>query len=102
MHPRELEAHFGNARMINAWGGYSKATTRALEHLHYRGLLRVARRENGIRLYEEAPQRGEPMSSRDRLGKLIMAVAEMLLTVPGKTLHANILPLLQPGETSAP
>src|SRR5437868_10465282 len=29
MHPRELEAHFGNARVINAWGGYSKATTHA-------------------------------------------------------------------------
>src|SRR2546422_7370257 len=23
MHPRELEAHFGNARVVNAWGGYS-------------------------------------------------------------------------------
>jgi len=37
--PRELEERFGNARVVNAWGGYSKATTRALEHLHYRGLL---------------------------------------------------------------
>src|ERR1041385_6462410 len=54
MHPRELEQHFGNARVVNAWGGYSKATTHALEHLHYRGLLRIARRENGIRIYEAA------------------------------------------------
>jgi len=101
MHPRELEAHFGNARVINAWGGYSKATTRALEHLHYRGLLRVARRENGIRLYEEAPQRGEPMSSRDRLGKLIMAVAKILTPVPEKTLHANIARFRHLGNTRA-
>jgi hypothetical protein len=43
MHPGKLEKHFGNTRVINAWGGYSKATTRALEHLHYRGLLRIAR-----------------------------------------------------------
>src|SRR5262245_51124299 len=51
MHPRELEEHFGTERVVNAWGSYSKATTRALEYLHYRGLLRVARREDGIRLY---------------------------------------------------
>src|SRR3954469_12993097 len=42
IHPRELEASLGSKREINAWGGYSKATTRALHALHYRGLLRVA------------------------------------------------------------
>src|SRR5262245_27394150 len=57
MHPGELEEHFGKARVVNAWGGYSKATTQALEHLHYRGLLRIARRENGVRLYESVRSR---------------------------------------------
>src|SRR5262245_17051422 len=52
MHPRALEEHLGRERVVNAWGGYSKATTHALEVLHYRGLLRIARRENGIRVYE--------------------------------------------------
>jgi uncharacterized protein YcaQ len=33
MRPRELERHFGRDRVINAWGGYSKATTHALERL---------------------------------------------------------------------
>src|SRR5258707_6328871 len=37
MHPNEFEAHFGPERVVNAWRGYSKATTRALEHLHHRG-----------------------------------------------------------------
>src|SRR5271170_6691391 len=36
-HPRELEAHMGRKRVRNAWGGYSKATTRALDDLQYRG-----------------------------------------------------------------
>src|SRR5947209_4692482 len=36
LHPRELEAHLGREREVNAWGGYSKATTRILEALHYR------------------------------------------------------------------
>src|SRR3954469_7707412 len=37
MHPAELEQHFGRRRVINAWGGYSQATTRALDRLHHRG-----------------------------------------------------------------
>ena len=48
----DVSTHEGCDRVINAWGGYSKATTRALEDLHHRGLLRIARRENGIRVYE--------------------------------------------------
>ncbi|HYR89357.1 MAG TPA: crosslink repair DNA glycosylase YcaQ family protein [Terriglobia bacterium] len=90
MHPRELEAHFGKARVINAWGGYSKATTHALDHLHYRGLLRIARRENGIRVYEAAPSPREPMSPTERLRKLVMAIANILAPVPERSLHANI------------
>ena len=57
VHPAALEAHLGRQRVINAWGGYSKATTQALEDLHYRGLVRIARRENGIRVYRPSPPR---------------------------------------------
>src|SRR5437588_7762382 len=56
LHPRELEEHLGRAREVNAWGGYSKATTRILHSLHYRGLLRVSGRENGIRVYQVIPE----------------------------------------------
>src|SRR5207237_3670306 len=90
MHPRELEAHFGNARVINAWGGYSKATTRALEHLHYRGLLRIARREKGVRIYQAAPPSEEHMSPSERLRKLIVALITILAPIPEMSLHANI------------
>jgi uncharacterized protein YcaQ len=50
VHPADLEAHLGRKRVVNAWGGYSKATTQALEQLHYRGLVRIVRRERGIRV----------------------------------------------------
>ncbi len=53
-HPTALTTHLGARRMVNAWGGYSKATTNALEWLHWRGFLRVVRRENGIRVYQPA------------------------------------------------
>ncbi|HWM24270.1 MAG TPA: crosslink repair DNA glycosylase YcaQ family protein [Chthoniobacterales bacterium] len=67
VHPREVEEHFAHGRVRNYWGGSSHATTQMLDALHYRGKLRVARREKGIRVYQthqhgpaslnEAPQR---------------------------------------------
>ncbi|MEA2258219.1 MAG: uncharacterized protein QOJ51_1044, partial [Acidobacteriaceae bacterium] len=50
LHPRELEASLGKERETNAWGGYSKSTTRSLERLHYMGLIRIAGREKGVKL----------------------------------------------------
>ena len=54
MHPRELEPHLGRRRQVMLGVGYSKETTRMLEGLHYCGLLRVAGREKGIRIYQAA------------------------------------------------
>ena len=51
-HPRIVEEHFAHGRRVNAWGGSSNATTHLLDGMHYRGLLRVARRLSGIRIYE--------------------------------------------------
>src|SRR5688572_9254358 len=51
VHPREADAHFSHGRVTNYWGGSSSATTHLLENMHYRSLLRVARREQGIRIY---------------------------------------------------
>lgn len=54
VHPREVDELLGTGTETNYWGGASNATTRLLDSLHYRGALRVARREAGIRIY--APQ----------------------------------------------
>ena len=51
VHPREVDEHFSHGTVKNYWGGSSNATTHLLEEMHYRGLLRVARREKGIRIY---------------------------------------------------
>jgi uncharacterized protein YcaQ len=51
VHPREVDEHFPHGTVKNYWGGSSNATTHLLDAMHYRGLLRVARRENGIRVY---------------------------------------------------
>ena len=51
VHPREVDAHFAHGTVTNYWGGSSNATTHLLDGMHYRGLLRVVRRERGIRIY---------------------------------------------------
>jgi uncharacterized protein YcaQ len=89
MHPRQLDAHFGKERVINAWGGYSKATTRALEALHYRGHLRIARRDNGIRIYEAASLAAAAAEPLERVRKLILVVANIFAPVPLKSLQAK-------------
>ena len=62
VHPRDVDAHFAHGAVRNYWGGSSTATTHALDHLHYRGLLRVHGREGGIRLYaaHDHGPRGDP------------------------------------------
>ena len=51
VHPREADDHFSHGTVRNYWGGSSNATTHLLDAMHYSGLLRVTRREDGIRIY---------------------------------------------------
>jgi uncharacterized protein YcaQ len=51
VHPREVEERFGLGSVTNYWGGSSSATTHLLDKMHYRGLLRVVRRDRGVRVY---------------------------------------------------
>jgi uncharacterized protein len=59
-HPREVDDHFAHGTVTNYWGGSSNATTHLLDEMHYRGLLRVARREKGIRIYKAYQQEPAP------------------------------------------
>jgi uncharacterized protein len=49
--PREVNAHFAQGTAKNWFGGSSSASTQLLDGMHFRGLLRIAKRENGIRHY---------------------------------------------------
>ncbi|HVK33501.1 MAG TPA: crosslink repair DNA glycosylase YcaQ family protein, partial [Burkholderiaceae bacterium] len=51
VHPREVDAHFQHGKTRNWFGGSSNASTELLDAMHYRGLLRVARRDGGTRCY---------------------------------------------------
>lgn len=60
VHPREVDARFAHGKVTNWFGGSSNATTQLLDEMHYRGLLRVVRREGGTRVYAA---RGDPGAS---------------------------------------
>ena len=90
LHPRELKSQFGNGREGNAWGGYSSASTRSLERLHYRGLIRVSGREGSVKLYEKAAMTHTPKTPEERLSKLILLVARILSPIPEKSLRATL------------
>ncbi len=90
IHPKELEAYLGRKREINAWGGYSKATTKTLHALHYRGLLRIAGRENGIRLYEPTVAKENPIEPEERLRGVVLLTAAILAPLPDRSLRATL------------
>jgi hypothetical protein len=56
VHPREVDARFAHGKSVNWFGGSGNASTRLLDDMQYRGLLRVAGRQRGIR--PDAPRRG--------------------------------------------
>ena len=85
-HPREVEAALQLGTATNWFGGRSNVSTQLLDGLHYRGLLRVARREGGIRLYAvrepTAPPRN-PLAAHDAL---IDVVVKKYAPLPAVTL----------------
>src|SRR2546430_8043085 len=66
VHPRQVNDHFSHGTVRNYWGGTSNATTHLLDAMHYCGLLRVARREGGIRIYTAHQHGLEPADAAGR------------------------------------
>jgi uncharacterized protein YcaQ len=69
-HPREVDDHFAHGTVKNYWGGSSNATTHLLDLMHYRGLLRVVRREAGIRVYGAQEAVRPPADKAGRAARL--------------------------------
>lgn len=88
-HPREVDDHFAHGTVTNYWGGSSNATTRLLEAMHYCGLLRVVRREAGIRIYaahEYPPAPRDLASRRARIDALVDVVVGLYGPLPAASL----------------
>jgi uncharacterized protein YcaQ len=89
VHPRQVDAYFSHGTVTNYWGGSSSATTHLLEAMHYKGMLRVARRDNGIRIY--APHRHGPAplgaaERKARVDALVDVVVSQYAPLPAASL----------------
>jgi uncharacterized protein YcaQ len=85
VHPREVAARFAQGTVKNAFGGSSSATTQLLDGMHYRGLLRVARRDNGIRLYAAHTLVPREQAPRDAFDALIDVAVATYAPLPAAT-----------------
>jgi uncharacterized protein len=89
VHPREVDEHFSHGTVRNYWGGSSNATTHLLDAMQYRGLLRVARREGGIRIYSTHHHGVGPADAaayRARLDALIDVAVRLYAPLPAVSL----------------
>ena len=85
---KDVQAHFDHGRM-KRWGGDLNVSAHLLEGLHYRGLLRVARRAAGTRVYEaieHPPQKDSPEARLARAGQLLDVVVKLYAPLPAASL----------------
>ncbi|HJX93079.1 MAG TPA: crosslink repair DNA glycosylase YcaQ family protein [Pyrinomonadaceae bacterium] len=89
VHPREVDQYFSHGRVTNYWGGSSNATTHLLDAMHYIGMLRIARREKGVRIYAAQEFAALKMSEPERqahLDALANVVIRIYAPLPGPSL----------------
>ena len=93
VHPRDVDAHFSHGTVVNYWGGSSSATTHLMDAMHYRGLLRVIRREAGIRIYavhEHPPGPRDGTTRAAHLDSLVDVVVGKYAPLPAPNLSMLI------------
>jgi uncharacterized protein len=85
---KDVQTHFDHGS-IKRWGANLNASTHLLEGLHYSGLLRVAQREAGTRVYQaigHTPQDDSPKARLARAGQLLDIVVQLYAPLTATTL----------------
>ena len=85
-HPRQVQAEFDHGSTRNAWGGSSNTVTQLLDGMHYRGLLRVVRREQGLRVYAAVAHPPDPREPAEKAQALIALVLAKYAPLPSRSL----------------
>jgi uncharacterized protein YcaQ len=101
VHPREVDNHFAHGRVTNYWGGSSNATTHLLDAMHYQGMLRVVRREAGIRIYA-AHRHDAALIDEDMRRARIDALADVAVRIYAPMPFASLRNLLRRLRYAAP
>ncbi|MEJ6007428.1 crosslink repair DNA glycosylase YcaQ family protein [Paucibacter sp. AS339] len=85
-HPRDIQARLDLGNTRNAWGGSSNATTHLLDSMHYRGLLRVHKREAGTRIYAPAEHPVDERTPMEKAQALLQLVLAKYAPLPSRSL----------------
>lgn len=99
LHPKELDTYVESKLVRHGWVGYAKESKQALESLHKRGLIRVALRKSGIRMYEPTNNDVDELSPQERLEKIVMIIIHILGPISQKSLCATITRYRKIGDT---
>jgi uncharacterized protein YcaQ len=94
VHPREVDSHFAHGKTTNWFGGSSNASTQLLDGMHYRGLLRIARREGGVRLYAARATHVPPADPAATMDTLVDIAVRLYAPLPASSLSQLVM-LLQ-------
>jgi len=86
VHPREVDAQFQHGKSKNWFGGSSNASTQLLDGMHYRGLVRTAQREGGIRLYAARDSHTPAADPAAALDTLVDVVVNKYAPLPERSL----------------
>ncbi len=92
VHPREVDAAFQHGKTKNWFGGSSNASTQLLDGMHYRGLVRIAGRDAGVRLY--APREPHPAADpAQALDALVDVIVRKYAPLPLRSLSELVMHL---------
>jgi uncharacterized protein YcaQ len=92
-HPRDVDAHFQHGKVRNWFGGSTNASTQLLDEMHYRGLVRIAARENGTRLYAAHELPNAPANAEQAMDALIDTIVRKYAPLPERSLAELVLRL---------
>jgi uncharacterized protein len=84
--PAQVDAQFAHGSERNWFGGTSKVSTQLLDEMHHRGLLRVARREGGQRLYAVRTPQDHGLEADAVLDALIDVIVGLYAPLPSASL----------------
>jgi uncharacterized protein len=96
VHPRTVDAHFAHGSARGGFGGTSNASTQLLNEMHYRGLLRIEKRINGIRTYAVAKLPAESIPAAQAIDALVDVIVAKYAPLPERSL-AELIRLLRGG-----
>ena len=87
VHPRDVEEQFAHGSATNWFGGRSNVSTQLLDGMLMRGMLRVARREGGTRVYAIRPPNDAPVDVAAAMDTMMDVIVAKYAPISKTSLH---------------